>query len=229
MVDTQHTSTATEHEERRSIQVIGVGSALQSLCGAAAVVLTITGLSTSGEMAFYTTAIATILVGVGLISYGVSLAARFNELMGDYAQGYGQNEELGTGVTAEVLGGLAGIAMGVLALAGVAPHVLPPIVPVVFGAALLLSSGAVTEMNDLRLQRARLDPTVRQVTHRATLGAAGVQVLAGLAGVILGILAILGNEPGVLTEVGILCIGAALLFSGGAISTRMFTLLGRSF
>jgi hypothetical protein len=217
-----------EREERRSMEVVGGGSALEALAGAGTVVLTIVGLSTGGTLAFYLMTIAIIVVGAGLILHGSSWAVRIRELMTGTAENRGEEAEWGTGVTVEVLAGVAGIALGILALVGLMPMVLSAVALIVFGSALLLSSGTVAEMNDLRLARARVGSSARQVTRRTTVGAAAIQGLTGIAAGVLGILAVLGVFPATLTLVGLLCIGGGLLISGGAVSSRIMMFLARS-
>ena len=195
--------TPTPRTERTVAEAVGTGSALQLLAGAAGVVLTIIALSTTGAVTFYTTAIAAIVLGVGLMSYGAGLATGFAEAMIGALPTREQEVEVGGGVSAEVLGGIAGLTLGILALVGVASSILLSVIPIVFGGTLLLGSGAVAETNRLRLQRAF---GTQQVTRQGTLGAAGIQILAGVAAVVLGILAVIGTQPGLLSVIGILCI-----------------------
>jgi len=66
------------------------------------------------------------------------------------------------------------------------------------------------------------------VARAAVTSAAGIQVLAGLAAVVLGILALITTfapYTWTLSAVGVLVLGATLLLSGAAISGRMMSLL----
>jgi hypothetical protein len=66
------------------------------------------------------------------------------------------------------------------------------------------------------------------VARAAVTSAAGIQVLAGLAAIVLGILALIGTfwlYSWLLSAVGLLCLGATVLLSGAAISARMVSLL----
>ena len=59
------------------------------------------------------------------------------------------------------------------------------------------------------------------------LGAAGVQVLAGFAAAVLGIIALVSTEPLGLTLVGFLVAGAAMTLSASALSGKMLQSLQR--
>jgi len=50
------------------------------------------------------------------------------------------------------------------------------------------------------------------------MGSAGTQALAGLAAVILGILAVVGTYPGYLTLIALLVVGATVVLTGSALS-----------
>jgi len=58
-----------------------------------------------------------------------------------------------------------------------------------------------------------------------TAGAAGAQALGGNAAITLGILALVGIVPQTLVLVSVLCIGGAALLSGGALTSKMVSLL----
>lgn len=218
---------APEAEEKRSMEVVAGGSVLESLAGAGVVVLAIIALSVTGALVMYLTAISVIVAGGGLILHGTSLAARIKDLVSETADSGGEQADLGTGMTVEVLAGAAGITLGILALIGFVPGILMPISVLVFGTALLLASGTVTELNDLRLARARVSASARQITRSATVGAAGIQALTGVAAITLGILGIVGFVPTTLTLVALLCIGGGMLLTGGALTGRMLTFLAR--
>lgn len=220
--------TGSQTPERTTMQVASGGTALESLAGAAAIVLAIISLSTTGSLAFYLMMISIIVVGAGLVVVGSSLAARINDLFYRTAEDRTEEGALGTGIAIEVLGGVAGIILGILALLGFNPVVMASVAVIIFGGTLLLSSGTVTEMNDLRLEQARMGASARQMTRQATIGAAGLQALAGIAAIVLGILSVLNIQPPEMILVGVLCVSCSLLLSGGAISARLMTFLSRS-
>ena len=214
-------------EKVRSMEVVASGSALEGVAGVATVVLAIIGLATHGGLPIDFMAIATIVAGAALIIHGGSMAGVINDALLETSEGSGGQFELGTGVTMEVAAGVAGVVLGILGIIGIVPVILSAVAVIAFGGALLLSSGAVGEMNELRLHCARVGAMGRQFTRRATLGAAGVQALVGVAAVVLGILGVLDIRAVTLTLVGLLCVGAAICLSGSAISARMMTFLSR--
>lgn len=213
----------SEQEERRTMRVAAGGSALESLAGAAAIVLAIISFSATGEMAFYLTMVTLIVLGAGLILHGTSLAVRINNLMAEAAE-----DRFEEGITLEVVGGVAGITLAILALVGMVPTILASVAIIVYGAVLMLGSGTVTEVNSLRLERNRLGALAHPVSRRATVGAAGLHAAAGVAAVVLGILSLSSDKPNILVLIGALCVGGALFLSGGAISARMMTFLSRA-
>lgn len=205
---------------RQSAKVTATGFSAEAVAAAGAVVLTIVGLS--GVNAGYMVPIATILIAAAMIMKSTSVAARFHQL--EYQTG-GDREaqaELGGGMSTEMAAGAAGIALGVLALVGVVPDVLTTIALIVFGGALLIGGGEtyrVSEVGGLRGGR------TEEMARRAGESAGGAESLVGIAGIVLGILALTGISPGILVLSGLLSVAAAQLFSGLAVSGRMFALL----
>ena len=49
-------------------------------------------------------------------------------------------------------------------------------------------------------------------------GSAGVQMLAGLAAIVLGILAVIGIDPVILTLVALIVLGGTVILTGSALS-----------
>jgi len=223
---TGQTGQSGQTEERRTMQMVAGGSAIESIGGVATAVLAIIGLSTGGMTSFYCWTIATIVAGAALIVHGLGMAGRLNDMMSSFSQDNSEEMELGTGVTVEVLGGIAGVALGVLALIGIQSGTLVSAAVIVFGVCLLLSSGAVSDMNEIRLSRSSVASSTRRMTRKATVGAAAIQALAGIAVAILGIVAICGIRIDLTMMTGLLVTGCALLVSGGAVSAQMFSFLG---
>ncbi|HPZ96868.1 MAG TPA: hypothetical protein PLT93_01915 [Phycisphaerae bacterium] len=199
-------------EKEKTAEVIFGGSTAEAVVGAAAVVLAILGLANMWPG--YMASIATIAVGAALLFEGGAIASRYSDL----ARRTGASE-IGGGVSAEILGGAAGIALGVLALLGIMPSALTPIAIIVFGGALLIGSAATARLN--ALSTVKMSDRARDVTRGAIEMASGTEVLIGIAAIVLGILALLGMAPRTLVLIGLLALGATVLFSGAAISSRM--------
>ena len=174
-------------------------------------------------MAPYMAAIAAILVGIALLFEGGAVGSRFSSLASETSGGRLGTLELGGGMTAEFLGGVAGIVLGILSLMGVYSMVLIPVAAIVFGGALLLGSGVTSRLNDLQIERACDREETRHVARAAVRSATGIQVLIGLGSVVLGILAVIGIVPMILGLVALLGVGFSNMLSGSAVSGRMLS------
>ena len=123
------------------------GSIMEAVVAIGAIVLSIIGLA--GMLSNVMAAIATIIIGGALLVEGGAIGSDYGRLISESREESGGFDavELGGGLTAEFLGGIAGIVLGILALFGTAPTVLMPAAVIVFGAALLLGSAAAAELN----------------------------------------------------------------------------------
>ncbi|MGE5186644.1 MAG: hypothetical protein ACM31C_31535 [Acidobacteriota bacterium] len=209
-------SSRTElRAERTTAATITGGSSLEAIGGGAAVVLAIIALA--GYLPAYLTAIATIGIGGALLAHGAAVAARWNDTV---ARVHDETErvELVGGMSSEVLGGAAGIALGIIALANVLPMVLIPVATIVLGGSILLAAPEQPEL--ARLAR---DPErkVERVTYRGVEATSGGMALAGAGAVVLGILGVIHVGPALaLSAVAMLGVGGALLLAGGALTAR---------
>lgn len=198
-------------ERRRTRRVIAGGSIGEAVCGAAVVIMTILGLGGVGMpgMAFA----ATILLGAALILQSGAFVARYDELTAEL-RGEDEQSEISGGVSAELIAGIAGVILGLLAVVGVAPGVLIPVAVIVFGGALLLGGGMTRRIaeiaGDARDRRSR---SLRQAAEAS----AGAELLIGLAAIVLGILALFDIAVRVLSLVALLGLGVAVLVAGGAL------------
>lgn len=215
-------STSYRHAEHEAVEVVAGGSLAETIGGAGAVVLAI--LALAGILPGYLAAVATIGVGAALLFEGASIATEFQTLRHDVATNRTEASELGGGMTAETLAGLAGVALGILSLLGIAPTTLMAVALIVSGGGLLLGSAATNRLNGLRIRGAVSD-TARTVAQASVETASGAQVLVGAGGVVLGILALVGLAPATLIAVGMLSLGASVLFSGSAVGGKMLAIL----
>jgi hypothetical protein len=213
-----------EEEERRSAKLVAGGSLTEAIAGIAAAALAIIGLA--GTLPIELAAVATIAVGVALLAQGGAVAARWSRLVHE-TQGYewDPRTELGSGMSAEILGGAAGVVLGILALIGLAPLVLIAVALLVFGGALLVGSGTTVDLGSMRA--GNLPGRFAHTTREASLAASGTQMLVGVGVIVLGILALVGTDPATLALVGLLALGASILFSGSAVTSRMYGILHR--
>ena len=215
----------TSPEDRHIAESVVSGSAAEIIGGAAAIVLTILGLAHVASNLMLT--IATIAIGVALVFEGGSVAAEYSRIISKTAENTMQTVEIGGGMTAEMVAGIAGVVLGILALLGLDMLTLTASAVIVYGAALTLSSGMTSRLNDLKIEVSGAHQSAQRVAHEAVTAASGTQVLVGLAAGVLGILALVGVAPTVLVLVGLLAIGTSLLLSGGALGGRLISLFHR--
>ena len=163
---------------------IASASVMEAVVSIAIIALAIVGLA--GDYPLTLAAIATIIAGAAvLIEGGVFEHGRLNE---------------GTGMSAQMLGAIAGIILGVLALMGVASITLLAVAMLVFGVTFFLGSA----MESSRAQ-----------------GSMDGHLLIGLSVTVLGLLAVIGVVPITLVLVGLLVLGAMGLFAGAFKSMRL--------
>lgn len=202
------------HEEKVTAEVLAGGTSLEVIAGAAAVVLSIIGLS--HYLPGYMAAISVLAIGGALMAHGSAMAARWRDEMVRLGRGRITEAELGGGVASEVFGGAAGVALGILALAHIAPLVLLPIAVIVEGGSILF--GGTSQFPIARF--AEEGDRRAALTRDAVQAGGGVMVMAGCGAVVLGILAIIGvgSQPMILTLVATLAIGGGLVLGAGALT-----------
>ena len=199
-------------EEHAAQVAIASGSSFELCTGVLAAIAAVVGIA--NYFPLYTGALATIAIGFSLLAQGGTLAARWQNV--DRVAGTERAEAIGIG--SEVIGGFAGIALGALALLGVAPLVLLPVAAIVLGAALLFGGPAQPQIADAAPHTGRHR---FRATRDALRTSSSVMVMAGLAGVVLGVLG-LAMEGYVLlfALIAMLAISGALIVAGGAVTAR---------
>jgi hypothetical protein len=189
----------------------------EAVGGIATIVLAILGLS--GVSPDYLLGIATIVFGAALLIEGTSLVADYAHLL-SHSPG-AMTSKIGTsGVSAVFLAGVSGIILGVLALLGLNPTTLSSAAIIVYGSAMLLSSGVTATLHALK-GRVAEDPTMVE----APFETAGVKVLAGVAAIVLGILAAAGTVALKLDLIALLVLGAGILATGNGLNNAMTSVI----
>jgi hypothetical protein len=114
--------------------------------------------------------------------------------------------------TVAAVGGIALAVLGALSLKGVDSFLFPAINNVIAGIVLILVSGQTSI--DVSRMAAAFGPTDRPATFDVPEfgGGMGAGVMAGIAGIVLGALAIIGWFPIVLAACAQIAFGAALIF-----------------
>lgn len=118
------------------------------------------------------------------------------------------------GGTTESLGGIAVVILSILALVRVLPGLLTPIAGIVFGIAFIVEGAALaTRLTAIaRAEGAQLLDVGGGVT---------VELVSGLAAIVLGILALIGIAPAVLTAALVITGGVGLILSMGVVNQLM--------
>jgi len=228
MPDGTTTISHEEHiEHRHAIETILGGSLVGGIVAAAAAVLAIVGLA--GIYPLWLDSIAAIALGIAFLFEGAAIVARMSELLREVTESKVEMAELGTGTTAETLAGFAGVALGILALLTIVPGVLLSIAAIVFGAAMILGAGATVRINDLAMDFRQPDqhPMARNVAREAIRASTGLQILAGLGAVVLGIIGLATIYRLDLSLVAMLIVSVTFLLTDTAIAGRMITVLHR--
>lgn len=115
------------------------------------------------------------------------------------------------GGAADAIGGIATVILAICGLAGTNPPFMAVIATIVFGAGLLIHSASLRA----HYSQALLAPGEEAFSGDGGGGFAGLFVV-GAAGVVLGVLALLGVEAGVLSPAATITYGGALVLGGGA-------------
>ncbi len=216
--------------QRGPLEAATGGAGAEVVGGIGAVVLSIVGLA--NVVPELMLSIAGIVIGAAFVLEGAVIAAEYSRALSATETATQRSSEVG-GLTIEMLAGLVGIVLGVLSIIGIDPQVLMAASAIVFGSALVLSSGAIARLNEIRSQTASAAGTVptqtlmsaQTVVQQAVAAAAGAQVFTGLAAIVLGILALVNIQPPTLTLVALLAVAATILLRGSAIGSRSLSLL----
>lgn len=171
-----------------------------------------------------------ILVPAAVIVFGVALLIQGGTMLSEHARvvfpagGAGSIEQFrGGDLSVLFLVGIAGIVLGILAMLGIAAAELTGVAVIAFGAGLLLSANSVRELHVVR-------PAAGMTSHEMIAGemasgSAGVQLLAGMTAVVLGILAVCGVNATVLMLSALIVLGGSVVLSGGTLSGMVLSFM----
>lgn len=214
-----HAGRATEAQpSKAAYQMSEAGSLTGAVGGIGAAVLAILGLI--GLAPRIMDSVAAIAAGTALLAEGGTIAAGFRRRMGTSESGHAEKEIAG-GLGIQALAGIAGIALGILALLNFNPELLLCSAAIAMGAGLLLSGGAVA-----RLEKSlshHLGDTGEKAAHTAVYASGGTETLVGIGAATLGILGLVLGNPIFFTLISMLAIGAAVFFSGTSIASRLYS------
>lgn len=211
------------------------GLLTEGAAGIAVIVLAIIGLS--GTQPGLLAAIATIVIGVGLLVQGFNTAAEYSRVVAPSVSSAGVVAASGIDVGGDVMtafaAGVAGIVLGILGLLSIHTEYLIPAAVIVFGAELLLAGSLSIGRGPMAVATptGQTGTTVAMRHYGSSAGASGLEIMVGVAAIILGILSIvfvahLTAASAVLALVALIAIGAAMLVVsasfGGAVN-RLFS------
>lgn len=217
------TSSQAGLQEGEVLEITSVGSTVEALGGAAAVVLAIIGLADIEPI--YMLTIATVVIGATLVAQAALTASEYSEVVAKSGAGQwlraGFESELG----AEAMAGGAAIVLGILGILDVHALALSAIAAIVLGVGFLLGSGVGARLNAVNVEMSSHHEMAKRLARVAASGAIGAQVLVGGAAVILGILALVGTHTQPLALTAMLVLGASALLSGGALGSKMASMM----
>src|SRR6185437_11173983 len=214
---------ATLSHSRTPEAAAAFGGVMDAIGGIATAVLAIIGLA--GWRPELLAGVATIVFGAALLIQGGTLLSEYSHVFTPAGALQTASDAVGgDGLAAMFPVGIAGIVLGILALLGVAPYALTSISVIAFGAALMLSAQSVRRLYKMQAE-SRVTPVGAYSTREFLAGemaggSAGIQFVAGLASVVLGIIAVVmtatvRNE--MLTLVALLVVGVTNIISGSAL------------
>jgi hypothetical protein len=195
------------------------GGFVDALGGIATIVLAIIGLA--GVRSFDLLSIATIVFGAALLIQGGAMLSEFAAIEAT-PQTNGISGGGGLGALFGV--GVAGIILGVLALLGVQSTMLNAVAVIAFGGALVVSASAVWQLLTSRSVATRFQTgssMLRVVASEIATGSSSLQGMAGLAVIVLGILAVAGISSQYLALIALIVAGCSIVLTGSTLSGTM--------
>ncbi len=206
------------------------GGYVDAIGGVATIVLAVIGLA--GVKADMMVGIATIVFAVALLVQGGAMLSEYAHMIfPDGAQSAPMRNFGWSGLSAHFLIGAGGIVLGVLALLGIESTALTSIALIGFGAATVLSSGSVWHLHQLKRTMAPVDGQsisgTEILANEMASEAAGALSIAGLAAIVLGILAVAGTNPMVLTLAALIALGATMVMTGSSLSATIVSFARR--
>ena len=200
------------------------GGVMDAIGGIATAVLAIIGLA--GWRPELLAGVATIVFGAALLIQGGTLLSEYSQVFTPAGALQTASDAFGgDGLAAMFPVGIAGVVLGILALLGVASYALTSISVIAFGAALMLSAQSVRRLYRMQaeLRRASVGayPVREFLAGEMASGSAGIQFIAGLGALVLGIIAVVmaaTMRSEMLTLVGLLIVGLTNIISGSTLS-----------
>ncbi len=204
--------------EKKSASVARNDSLAQGIMGGLVIVLTVIGLfNISPELMLPASA---VVIGAAFLLEGEALSARVSRLLSRTDNDL-RDEQPRVGARAEFVAGIAGVALGFLALWGWYPLVTVPIAAVLYGSALIFDSGLTARVNDIENQASGAPVCFTRMVCETMASASGIEFLLGLSAGILGVIALTGMDAVRTGLAALLVIGISSFINGTAIIFRI--------
>lgn len=208
MSEAERTALTAEHEARNVAIVATMPAAL------ALVVLGILALAKIQPLLLVS--IAVIVAGVLLATDSAALTQQIATALTARAGEHIDASELPAGLNAGVLGGIAAVVLGILAVLVVAPNVLIAVAAIVLGTAVLFDFTARSQARALRMTTGETPEQVAKLALGAASSTGTAAIFTGIGLITLGILALAGIAVEVLTAVAFLGLGVYFLLEGAS-------------
>jgi len=201
-----------KRERLRSAFSGEIGFWMEAVLAAAATFSAVLGLFGIGRG--YTMPGAAILLASGLLV--ASWARRFAAHARTRETGMA---EVGA-LSAEYLMGGPAFILGTLAMVGIVPTVLTAVAVLLFGVGWMFGGTEVARQGNISMIYPSPHPPEQEVLRGLRIVTA-IEMLAGIAAIILGILALVGKSPTVLLLIGLLALAATELMGAATVAWRM--------
>ncbi len=196
-------------EEHRLANALAIGSSVEATGGAAVIALAIIGLS--GYLPEWMMPVSAIVAGAVVFLQRGALAGMLPSFLSRVPISKRTETMLESSAVIEALGGAAALVLGILAVIGIVPVTLTAIAAICLGVTFVLGDAEKVRYD------AFAPEGVSRTVHRASLAGGGTAATLGLAGAVLGILALVGIGPAPTHNlIAFLCLGAGMLLAGVA-------------
>lgn len=175
------------------------GSSISTTASIIGMILTTIALG--GMRTYWVAALAAVAVGIALLVEAAVLNSRVSPLMSF------RDKSASMVVAGRILGGVAGITLGVLSLFGVLARLLLPLSSLIFGLVLTLGSWSFVRLNDVYTVRSCEKDETRAMLRAVVRIIGSLDMFIGFASIALGILA--------LTEIGLVPVTLSLVATFG--------------
>ena len=219
-------SMFTAHTGMTADRTAAYGGLADAVGGIATIVLAVAGLANAGQETM--PSIAAIVFGAALLIEGGAMLSEYALIaFPDGAPAMSARHSGVSSLSVIFLAGAAGIVLGILGLLGIRTNTLVAAAIITYGTALVVSSNAVWRLHLLKRSSLAAGPAPSQsgseiLANELAFESSGLQALAGLAAVVLGVLAIAGGgDAAILSLVALLALGGALILTGTTLSATV--------